>query len=65
MDAKERNQKQVKTLRAMSRKEWLSLPDSIKVFIPWDEARVSKVIELPSPAEVDAAVEYFTRQVSQ
>ena len=51
----------IQVLPAMDRHEWESLPDCVKTFIPWDEARVAKIAEFPTDEVLNDSVEYFTR----
>lgn len=52
----------IKTLPPMTRAEWEALPAIVRRFVTWEDARQGKVIELPDPEKLSAAVEYFTRQ---
>ncbi len=49
----------VEVLPAMSRRDWAKLPACVKAFVPWKEARTSKLLYLPTDEMLTAAVEYF------
>ncbi len=37
---------------AMTRREWKALPEEVRAFVPWSEARRAKTVTVPAPASL-------------
>ncbi len=52
---------QTKVIPPMSKEQYEALPAIVRRFVTWQDAQQGKVIVLPNPEQLAAAVEYFTQ----